>query len=218
MRFSSSLLVTAFAAFAAGCSAEAAPEAAASSELGSARAPQALSGDYRFAGEVKPVGRLTVDVIDTRMPDANDRLDAARAEGAACWLVVSNTWRCTKMHKAEAVPQSSLDAIALRGGDLFASFGAMTGSPSLVSEGESLVEWQIPQNGSSPLGAFETYRYLELQDGLVKIIVPGAPGASAPSMELLRRDADHLGKWESKVVTESRWRWHEDMAIVVLAR
>ena len=94
----------------------------------------------------------------------------------------------------------------------------MSGSPALVSEGESLVEWEIPQSGSSPLGAFAKYRYLELQDGLVKIIVPGAPGASAASMELLRRDADHLGKWESKVVTESRWRWHEDMAIVVLGR
>jgi hypothetical protein len=217
MRFATTLLVTAWAAIAAGCSAESTPEDASSSTLAStARTPIGLSGDYRFAG-VKPIARLTVDVIDVRMPDANERLDAARAEGATCWLVVSNTWRCTKMHEASDVPQASLDAIATRQRELFASFGGVTGSPALVSEAESLVEWEIPQNGSSPLGPFTTYRYLELRDNLIKIVLPGAT-QSSPTMELILRDAGHLDKWESKVVTESRWRWHEDMAFVGLAR
>ncbi len=199
-----------------GCSAGAdeSPTESASAQIGTAKAPIALSGDYRFAGDVQAVGRLTVDVIDTRMPDATARLAALREVGAACTLAMSNTWRCTKMHPTTAVPAGSLAKISARGADLFASFGATTGSPVIVSEGESLVEWEVPQDGSSSVGPFTQYRYLDLQGDLVKIILPGS--GSTGSMELIVKDAMHLAKWESVTVSEGRWRFHQDMALVIL--
>ena len=199
-----------------GCSAETTSpsseaQAAPLSETGS---PIALAGDFRFGGEVEAIGRLTVDVIDTRMSDSATRLEALRAQGATCRLAASNTYRCTKMNRAPAVPASSLEAIATKNRELFASFGEVTSSPSLVTDAESLTEWKISQRGATPLGAFEDYRYLDLQGDLVKIILPG----QSESLELIVKGADRLAKWDRKVVNEGRWRWHEDMALVILTK
>jgi hypothetical protein len=203
----------------AGCAATTADSedqsASLSASPASVRTPTALSGDYRFDGNVKAVGRLTVDVVDTRSADAETRLQSLRAEGAACTLVISNTYRCTKMHSAGDVPSTSLDDLGESNRDLFASFGAVTSSPVIVSQGDSLVEWQISQRGTSSVGDFTSYRYLEMSGGLVKIILPGV--TASQSLELIV-EGDHLGKWDSRRKSEGRWRWHEDMAIVAIEK
>ncbi|MBX3229112.1 MAG: hypothetical protein KIT84_02140 [Labilithrix sp.] len=200
----------------AGCSADAATEAdVAGDELAIGSAPIALDGTYYFEGEVKPLGRLTVDVVDMRMSDAADRLADLRSSGANCALVISQTYRCTKMHGASAVADASLEAIAARSAGLSVTFGARTGSPSLVTDADSLTEWQIPQNGTGLAGSFDRYTYRQLRNGPTKIVLPGAGDLGD---ELLVEDASRITKWERKVVTEGRWRWHEDMAVAVLAR
>ena len=201
----------------AGCTAAASPDSEEqSANLSQARSPIALSGDYRFADSVRPLGRLTVDVIDTRMSDAQSRLEALRSAGASCSLVISNTYRCTKMHPAASVPSESLGEIAEDNQSVFVTFGAVTGSPSVVTEGDSLTEWEISQEGTSSAGPFTSYRYLELADGLVKIILPGSSALS--SLELIVEDEGRLGKWSSTRTSEGRWRWHEDMGIAALKR
>jgi hypothetical protein len=175
--------------------------------------PITLTGQYTPDGSVEPIGRLTVDVIDERMAGAAARLAAVRAEGAACQRVLSTTWRCTKMHEGAAVPSTSLAAIGAANTNVYASFGAVTGSPSTVSEAESMVEWSIHQLGSSSVGPFGEYRYLDLQGDLVKIILPGTSGSG---LELIVKDEHHLAMWAKKHVSEGQWRWHEDMALVLL--
>jgi hypothetical protein len=201
--------------FAVGCSAGAADDAGSeSTALAAARTPIALDGEFRAMGHVEALGRLTVDVVDTRSPDADARLAQLRSDGAACTAVMANTWRCTMMHPASEVPQASLDAIAARNHDVFAKLGGVWASPSVTSEGESVTDWQIGQKGECQAGAFETYRYLELGGDLVKIVLP----AERASVELIVKDQQRLAKWDSKVVTESRWRWHEDAALVILEK
>jgi hypothetical protein len=176
--------------------------------------PTALAGQFRFQGTVQPLGRLTVDVIDMRMADASTRLDAARAEGAVCEITPGNVYRCSKLHDPSAVPTSSLEAIGARDRGLFASFGDVTSAPSIVSQGDSLVEWQISQSGESSVGPFTSYRYLELAGGPVKIVLPGEHG----SLELILQDEGHVAKWDDRTVSEGRWRWHDDTALVVLQK
>ena len=188
-------------AFLVGCSAgSAGDDGAVTTAAATTAAPIALSGKLRFAGHVQPVARLTTDVIDTRMADADARLAKLQADGATCEFVGADTWRCTLMHPAADVPLSSLDAIAAGSRDLYASFGASLGKPSIVSQGDSLTEWQIPQKGSSSAGPFDSYRYLELDGGLVKIILPGK--TENESLELLvQGGGQHLARWKSTVVT-----------------
>jgi hypothetical protein len=212
-RLATTLLLAFLAAGCSAGSAEGALEQA--SDVSATRStPTPLDGHFRFAGQVEAIGRLTVDVIDTRMADAATRLEALQADGAECPLVTSNTYRCTKMHPASEVPAASLDALGASNREAFAKFGAVTSAPSLVSEADSLVEWQISQTGSSKLGPFSAYRYLQLDGGLVKIVLPGA--TESQSLELILKDANHLGKWDSRTVSEGRWRFHEDMALVIL--
>jgi hypothetical protein len=170
-----------------------------------------FDGEYAFDGTVEPVGRLTVDVVDKRMPDAENRLMQIKAEGGNCTHVTSLTVRCTKMNPGATVPVESLVRIAERSKDLSVRFGQRTGAPTLVSKAEALTEWQIPQNGETPLGIFDKFRYLELQ-GLVKVIFPYPQG----NFELNTLDGRHLRKFESVTVYENRWRWHQDMAQVIL--
>lgn len=187
--------------------------AVATSSLAAAQ-PIALSGDYVPDGRVDALARLTVDVIDTRMSDATKRLASVRAGGGNCQLVVSNTYRCTTMRSASEVAAASLDRMRANTADVRVTFGKTTGSPSLVTDAESLTEWEIPQLGSSPGGAFDAYTYRQLAGGLAKIELPASP----TGFELIVTDADTLRKWERVVVSEGRWRWHEDMGTVILAR
>jgi hypothetical protein len=177
--------------------------------------PVAFAGDFRFSNRVLPLGRLTTDVINMQMPGAAQLLAELQASGAACQLVLSNTWRCKKMHGPEAVPQSSLDALGDKDESLFVNFGAVTAPPVLINDAESLKEWQISQQGSSSLGPFTGYRYLQLEGGIAKIIVPAASGTD--SLEFVVRDSTRLSKHETKSVTDSQWRFHQDMAFVVFA-
>jgi hypothetical protein len=194
-------------------------EPSAENESGSAAlatgpaAPIALSGTFRPGGTAEAVGRLTTDVIDTRMSDASARLESLQADGADCQFVGADTYRCTKLHPASDVPAASLDAISTQNRGVFATFGEVTGAPTIASQGDSLVDWQVPQTGESSGGAFTFYTYREM-DGVTKLLLP----ARASTLELLVRDKSHLGKRDSHTVTESRWRFHQDMAVVVLAK
>jgi hypothetical protein len=170
-----------------------------------------FNGEYVFEGGLEPIGRITVDVIDLRMSDAQPRLEKLRSEGSACQHVTSVAVRCTKMNPGATVPADSLDRIAERSKDLSITFGQRTGAPVLISKAEALTEWQIQQRGETPLGRFDKYRYLELQ-GLVKIVFPNPQG----NLELNTLDGRLLRKFESVTVHESRWRWHQDLAHVIL--
>lgn len=190
----------------AACSTSVEPASTSADAL--SKGPLALEGTYRFAGHVTPLGRKTVDVIDTRMPDADERLEEVRGNGGTCQLAAANTWRCVTL--GGDVAASSLETLGQRNAALFARFDAVTGAPSLVTDGESFKEWEISQDGATPEGTFERYVHRLLQGDLAKIVVNGE--------ELIVRDAGHLAKWDMKTVTESRWRWHEDAALVVLER
>jgi len=198
-----SLLLLALASCAAAPAAE-----TQSSEVNAA--PTALAGEYRFRGEVKPLKRLTVDVIDVRMPGAAERLEAVRRDGATCERPLANVYRCTTHRDAAAVPPESLAKIAARSEGDHATFGAVTAPPSLVNDSESLIEWEIFQEGGTHAGTFERYVYRVLAGRLSK--------AALGEVEVIVDDAAHLSRFASVTVNESRWRWHVDSALVGLTR
>jgi hypothetical protein len=175
--------------------------------------PIALAGDFRFEGQVEPVTRLTFDVVNMLMSGAATTLERLQDAGATCQLVVSNTYRCKKNKGPAFVPDSSLAALGAQDAAVFVTFGAQTAPPALVNDAPSLKEWQIFQTGTSSLGAFTGYRYLQLEGGLVKIIVPAATGSS--SIEFIVKDATHLAKHETKNVTTNQWQFHQDTALVI---
>ncbi|HEU4535656.1 MAG TPA: hypothetical protein VFS00_16125, partial [Polyangiaceae bacterium] len=92
-------------------SALAAAEGAAPPPSFEATPPVPHAGEYRFQGRVVPLARLTVDVVNMLMQGSAERLARLQAAGATCQLVLSNTYRCKKMHGPEAVPASSLAAL-----------------------------------------------------------------------------------------------------------
>jgi hypothetical protein len=175
-------------------------------------------GDFRptSAGNVQAMARLTVDIIDMRQSDAQEHLASLRAAGAACQAEPADQWRCSLMHAASEVPAASLAKIGTRNQGLYATFEAPIGKPALTSQGDSLVEWAIPQSGTSSVGPFDSYRYLQMEGDMTKLILPAPRGDDG--LELILQDASHLAKWDSITVTESRWRFHEDMALVVLEK
>lgn len=175
-----------------------------------------LAGEFRFAGGVEAIGRLTVDVIDERMADAQTRLEALRQIGATCERRMANTIRCHKLHPAGTVPAASLAAIGEANRQAFATFGAAWGAPSIVTDGDSFKEWTVPVDGASDSGAFRLYKWRQLGENLTKIVLPGRSETEAN--ELIVKDASHLARWTSKVTTESRWRFHEDIALVILEK
>lgn len=176
-------------------------------------APFAFRGSYVFKNKVNVVGRYTVDVVDTRMADSRTRLDTLRKDGATCQWVNSNTVRCVSHLPAASVPASSIEKMRANNAGFSVTFNEAWGTPSIVSSGTDLTEWSIPQRGLSPLGSFDHYRYLEMSGGLAKIVLPGTP----EPLWLNTLDGKVLLKYESLMVPESRWRWHQDTAELVLS-
>lgn len=206
-------ILLALAALASGCSASSSEDVNQES-YGLSNPTISLSGEYRFAGRVEPLNRLTVDVVDMRMSDAKDRLEAVKSGGGQCTLAVSNTYRCVTHGDAVDVSTESLDKAKERNANLAVTFGPVTGGAELVSQAPGLTEYKIHQQGSSPLGAFEEYTYLDLGD-LVKIVLPSG---GIETLELMVDKDGTLRKWERVVDHEGRWRWHEDATLVYLAQ
>lgn len=175
-------------------------------------APFAFRGDYVFKNRVSPLGRNTVDVIDTRAGDAADRLVRLRQMGAGCQALGASTVRCVTAHTAAGVPGSTLNNAILANQGLQVSFGASRGPASLVSSASSVTEWSVPQPGRWAGGEFSEYRYLELAGGLAKMELPGA----RESLWLNTTDGRSLGMAQTIVTRDSRWRWHEDIVSVEL--
>lgn len=174
-------------------------------------APMPFKGDYVFKNRVNVLGRNTVDVIDTRRRDATERLNALRQAGSACQWVNSNTVRCVTQSPAVTVPSSSVSSVVNANQGMKVSFGALRGTPSVVSQGTSLTEWSVPQDGQWAGGPFTQYRYLELAGGLSKLVLPGQQ-----PLWLNTTDGKTLGVYQMLVVGEGRWRWHEDAMEVLL--
>lgn len=190
----------------------AAATAANASDPGDPSAPIALSGTYRSRGDVTPEARVTVDVVDTRQADATQHLADLEAGGASCFFVAADTYRCTSVSKD--VPEDSLEKIAANN-SFVVTFGKTSAPPALVSQADSLTEWQINQSGSSDNGSFAFYRYLVLDGGLVKIVLPDGSN-NGQGTELIVTSGTVLGKYASTTSSESRWRFFEDSALVVL--
>lgn len=221
LRSSLPLVALAFVSSLAGCAAESPDETSGATESAvTSAAPVevgSLAGEFRYAGKVEALARLTVDVIDERMTDAATRLEELRRIGATCERKTSTMLRCHKMHPAGTVPASSLAAIGDANAQVFATFGAAWGSPTIETDGDSFKEWSIPVDGTSPAGAFRLYKWRQLgEDGPTKIVLPSRDAAEP--LELIVRDASHLGRWASHRVSEGRWRWHEDIALAILEK
>jgi len=204
------LLVAALAV--TGCTAAASNEASSASADTSGANLIALTGTYQSHGEADAMDRLTVDVVDTRMTGSADRLAGLEAAGAACTAVFSTTYRCTSLSKD--VPQSSLDKIA-KANTFRVTFKKPTAPPSLTSQADSLTEYLVSQPGESSVGRFDSYRYLELDGGLVKIVLQDGANNGAGT-ELIVEDAKHLAKYGSTTVSDGQWRFFQDSALVVL--
>lgn len=177
--------------------------------------PYSFEGTYSFKGRVEPQGRLTVDVIDTRFPDAAKRLEDVRAQGATCEPQAGTVIRCSKMWNKTHVAQTSLQKIVSRNFGFFVSFSRAMTPPTLVSEGDALTEWRVKQAGEWNGDRFASYRYLWMRSAsgdMAKLVLEG----SRSTLELVTNDGRTLDKLDSTVVTESRWRWHVDYAVVTL--
>lgn len=171
-------------------------------------APPAMQGIYRFRGGVQMMGRRTVDVVDTRMTDSAQRLERLRRSGATCSVVNSVTYRCVTLSN-EFDPIAAV-VLAQRNEGLAISFGAMTGVPSVVTQGDSYVEWLVPQQTRWNLGQGDRYRYMELRGGLAKFVLPGQP-------ELwLNLQNGQLRRYDSITTTVDRWKFFEDFGEVIL--
>lgn len=177
--------------------------------------PYGFQGSYAFLGQVEALHRKTVDVIDLRMADAQQRLQTLRQMGAQCQQVNSQTLRCQHFLTAQQVPVSSLEVVRQRNRGLVLQFGQEWASPSLISAGESLIEWKMAQHIQWPRGRAETYRYLLLTPNLVKLVLTAGP---QETLWLHTQTPKELRQMHQVTTSEGRWRFHEDLMEAVLVQ
>ncbi len=177
--------------------------------------PYRIEGTMVFTGVVEPRGRLTVDVIDHRLPDAKKRLEQALAQGAHCEPPTNGVIRCSRMWDATHVAPESLRKAAVRNEGFYVAFSDEAGEPVLISKGSGTTIWHVPQGGVWNGDRFTSYRYVYMHntaDDIVKLMLDGGKEA----YELMRYSDRTYGKLDAVVVNESRWRWHIDYVSAIL--
>lgn len=179
-----------------------------------AASPATLFQGSFFFGGVKPLDRTTVDIVDTRMSDAQMKLANLREKGALCTYAASNTYKCITHEGAGAVPPESLQEAYEANQKLKIEFGAVSSSPSLIVDAESVTEWQINQDVFWTGGQAPFYRQMILDGEILKVILGEGPEALWLVGEL--NDSTKLSMRASVVHTTSRWQWHEDAIEILL--
>jgi len=178
--------------------------------------PILMLGLYSFKDDVVPVGRLTIDVVDSRMPDAAARIQAFKRDGSLCQAVAMGQTRCVRTLPASAVPQASLDYVRAHRAGAGVMFYARSGDPVLVRQSETGSEWLIPQRGVWSGGEFSQFRYMVSREGVIKMEIPGRD-ASAPLWLVLEKDHT-LRHGETVPWAEGRFRTQMDSVEIVLRR
>lgn len=165
-----------------------------------------ITGSYLYSGELRPTSRITVEVIDQRLPSAGQKLNDLRNQGYTCQLV-SPKYRCTRHSDGQAISQESIRHADEAARQIWFQFHELRGAPQMTSQAGALTEWSVPQAFEWSGGQGQDYRALEMTAGLQKLILAGNPSeiwlnAEAGVNEL--RLPLHL------VDRESQNRWHQD--------
>ncbi len=176
--------------------------------------PYLFQGAYQFQGQVEAVRRRTVDVIDRRQSDANQRIQTLKQQGAQCRTVDSVTVACQSVLPGNQIPPHIVEMIRQKERQKILNFGPEWAPPSLVSESESFIEWKMNQKVIWPKGTVDSYRYLFLTPHLVKIVL----SSPQETLWLYSTKPGVLRQMHFVPTTESRWRFHEDMLESLLLR
>lgn len=129
-------------------------------------------GEYGFVGFMVSA-KKTYEHVSASVEDGKARLEELQSEGYVCEHVQSTKYLCSKlMPVGNTEPDVAVKIARLYEGVKLV-FGPALGSPRLISEGESLQEWLMPQRVQFGDNVYEHYRVVESRE-LTKIFL-GSP-------------------------------------------
>ncbi len=129
-----------------------------------------LTGSWALSGELQSSHRI--EMIVHRVYNDKDRqeLMELREKGFACVYANANTYRCRRTIHGEWVPSNSHKSrLSERYKDESFELVHMGGEASLVTEGDSVRQWQLPHIAYNKFGKTSDVIYWEHSDGSAKL-------------------------------------------------
>ena len=134
------------------------------SQSASAAAPSALpAGTYAFGNEFKVISKLEFHVI-YGFTDAG-RAELAQREGAGeqCSYKERDIYLCKKFGSLDGAANEVRDRVVSQLGGQFLMLEAPRGEPSLITHGEVMDEFEVPQAATYLGKSHDSYRLVNVQ-------------------------------------------------------
>jgi hypothetical protein len=129
-------------------------------------------GEYGFVGFMVSA-KKTYEQVSASADDGKARLKELQSDGYVCEHLQAMKYLCSRQMPVGNTEPDVAVKIALLYEGVKLVFGPVLESPRLISEGDSLQEWLMPQRVQFGDKAYENYRVIESQE-LTKIFL-GAP-------------------------------------------
>ncbi|MCO5141571.1 MAG: hypothetical protein M9962_00610 [Oligoflexia bacterium] len=158
-------------------------------------------GKYQFHGQYSVVLKKRYEAVYTGSSEGKERVEKLRSEGSTCEAKPNSFYLCSQFLN----PNGSEKEIADRARKVFEKkyfqFFEIQGEPKLVTKGDSMEFWEIPQMVTTDQNKYETYQYMK-SENIEKIFL------GSPAQDTLNIDLDGLNYPLSLQKTESKWVYY----------
>lgn len=132
--------------------------------------PLDVTGKWQVSGEIVPSFRVETVIQRDWTAEEKKELTELRSEGYACVFVQRSTYKCRKSFFDQWLPSEDhrLQLLTQFEGKNF-EVEKTAGEPVIITEGNSVIQWQLPALIYNSRGKTDSVIYWELGDGVSKL-------------------------------------------------
>lgn len=128
-------------------------------------------GIHSFQGEFRVVQKTRYETVYSFTDAGRDRLEQLRKDGYSCMHKWNGIYLCSGLLPEDGTDKEVIERVQNKMQTYSKlEFFALRGDPSLISRGDSVEMWEVPQEVSFGGVTYQNYRYLITQ-GIHKIFL-----------------------------------------------
>lgn len=169
-------------------------------------------GEYEFSGKFEPSLHAHNVRLYLNNDEARERMKKYMREGYICENALGHHVLCRRLVDLTEIPDVALKMMRKKLAGLTVQFAPYEGSGTMITEGETYHEWQVPARVTIRNEVYESYIFSKTQSGLVKVTM--GYDSNEKDRYSFVVDQDQL-KYYVRAVIEKNWEWSEYSAFAI---
>jgi len=169
-------------------------------------------GQWKYSGDLEPAIHAHNVKLYLINEEAKKVLRQYISEGYVCEKRLGVTVLCRKLLDEVEIPQDVRDKMNQRANQMSVRFESYDGGGTLITDGQSYREWNVPSVVFVNEEKYEAYVFSKSSSGLIKILMGYEDKQQTRHSFVATREAL---KYYTSVVVENKNEWHEYSAFAV---